>query len=139
MAYAGLSGVLWAAFSITADMSFPGPWAAVPVLLTGLVIAAGCGGSQWLLAPLTNPVARYLGDISCSLYLWHFPVIILLAALMPGHGRMYSMIASAAILGLSAASYRLVEDLIRSSRWSTARSAVVSPSPRSLSWQRPSA
>lgn len=117
MAYAGLAGISWAAFNITVDMSFPGPWAAVPVLSTGMVIAAGCGGSQRLLAPLTNPATRYLGDISYSLYLWHFPVIILLAALMPGHGRMYSFIAGATVLGLSAASYRFIEDPIRTGLW----------------------
>lgn len=120
MAYAGLSGILWSAFYITTDLPFPGPWAAVPVLSTGLVVAAGCGGSQQFLTPLTNPVARYLGDISYSLYLWHFPVIILLAALMPARGQFYTVVAGAAVLGLSAASFRFVEDPIRTGRWTGA-------------------
>jgi peptidoglycan/LPS O-acetylase OafA/YrhL len=117
MAYIGLAGIFWSVFSITPEMAFPGPWAAVPVLSTALVIAAGCGGEQRLLSPLTNPVMRYVGDISYSLYLWHFPVIIVLAALMPERGQLYFLISGLAITVLAVASYKFIEDPIRAGRW----------------------
>lgn len=102
---------------MTPDLTFPGPWAAVPVLATTAVIAAGTGGEQRLLAPLTNRASRYLGDISYSLYLWHFPVIILLGALRPVNGVVDYAGALALTLALSAWSYRLVEEPARHSQW----------------------
>lgn len=80
MGHAGLAGILTSVFLITSDAPFPAPWAALPVLATAAVIIAGTGDESqapWL---LTNTVAGYLGNISYSLYLWHFPAIILCAA-----------------------------------------------------------
>ena len=52
---------------------FPVPWAALPAVGTALLIAYGAGAvSERLLAwaPL-----RWIGAISYSLYLWHWPII----------------------------------------------------------------
>lgn len=117
MAYLGLAGIVFGAFAMTPELTFPGPWAAVPVLATMAVIAAGTGGEQRLLAPLTNRASRYLGDISYSLYLWHFPVIILLEALRPSSGIEDYAVAAALTLALSAWSYRFVEEPVRHSQW----------------------
>ncbi|MGO4186348.1 acyltransferase family protein [Pseudarthrobacter sp. TAF60_1] len=117
LAWVGLGGILAGSFIITTQSPFPGPWAALPVVATMLVIAAGTGGSHVGLAPITNPVARYLGDISYSLYLWHFPVIILLGTLVPLAGPMEYLMFFAIILGLSALSYYYLEEPIRHSNW----------------------
>ncbi|WHP58415.1 acyltransferase family protein [Arthrobacter sp. KFRI-F3372] len=117
LGYAGLSGIAWSIVFVTPEMPFPSPWAAVPVLATALVIAAGTGGGQPFLYPLTNRVSGYLGDISYSLYLWHFPVISILAALIPTDD---VVVCAAMILGmfaLSIASYHFIEDPIRRSSW----------------------
>jgi hypothetical protein len=57
---------------------WPGAAALVPTLGTALVIWAGTGGTA---GPITrildNPVARYIGDVSFSFYLWHWPVLVL--------------------------------------------------------------
>ena len=62
---------------------FPVPGAALPVLAAALVIVAGIGVPTrgWDIV-LTNPVSRYVGRISYSLYLIHWPVIVLVGSLM---------------------------------------------------------
>jgi len=117
MAYAGLATILAGAFLITPASAFPGPWAAVPVIGTALVIAAGSGGEQTHLAPLTNRVSQYLGDISYSLYLWHFPAIILIGSLLPLESPTDYLTVLAAVLVMSSLSYYFLEDPIRHSMW----------------------
>jgi hypothetical protein len=106
----GLIGVLVSAFVVSPASGFPAPWAALPVLSAAVVIAAGIPGpiGGWELA-LTNPASRYLGRISYSLYLWHWPVIVVAAALIPDAPAYRYPIAVLAMLGLSIASYHLVE------------------------------
>ena len=58
---------------------FPGPWALVPVLGTAIVIVSGPDMPRWSPARLAHwrPV-KYIGDLSYSLYLWHWPIIVVL-------------------------------------------------------------
>jgi peptidoglycan/LPS O-acetylase OafA/YrhL len=129
LAYLGLTGIVFGAFAMTPELTFPGPWAAVPVLATMAVISAGTGGEQRLLAPLTNRASRYLGDISYSLYLWHFPVIILLDAVRPSSGVVDYAVALALTLALSAWSYRFVEEPVRHSQWLEPKAAKATKAP----------
>lgn len=117
LAYLGLAGIAASLFVIDPTSAFPGPWAALPVLATGVVIAAGCGGSQKYLAPLTNRPARYVGDISYSLYLWHFPLIIIATELFQDKSMILNVILLAAVFILSSLSYHLLEDPVRRSSW----------------------
>jgi hypothetical protein len=96
---------------------FQAPAAALPVLATGLVIAAGTGvRQQRLLFPLTNPVAGYVGDISFSLYLWHFPVVVLGRAVV-GDGVVTGLVLVGVATVASVYTYHLVEDPVRRSSW----------------------
>ena len=117
LGYLGLAGIAWSLWFVTSEVSFPGPWAAVPVVATAAVIAAGTGGDQPYLYPLTNRVSCYIGDISYSLYLWHFPVIILLGALIPQEDVVTWTLMVLGMVALSVASYHFVEDPIRKSSW----------------------
>ncbi len=108
---AGLVAVVAAAVSVGAATDPGNAWR-IPLAVLGTValVAAGTGGSARgtgrLLAarPLT-----WLGDRSYSLYLWHWPVLVLGAP----HG-------TAALLGVAAAlslvSYQLVEQPLRRGR-----------------------
>ncbi|ANS26418.1 putative acyltransferase [Rhodococcus opacus] len=117
LAWAGLVAIAVGAFAITeTGGGFPAPWAAVPVLGAAAIIASGVSGEHRGLGVLTNRVSTYVGDISYSLYLWHWPVIILLTSLMD-RSSYYFATALFLMFGLSIAAYHLFENPIRASKW----------------------
>ena len=118
--WAGIAGIVASLFTISPASSFPGPWAILPVISAGLVIASGVGGVSGLLAPLTNALMRYLGDISYSLYLWHFPIIIFVALFFRGEGPVQQGLTLVLTVLLAVLSYHVVETPIRKSGWLTA-------------------
>lgn len=122
IAWVGLAAMTASLFVIGPESPFPGPAAVLPVLGTALVIAAGSGAAEHRgLAVLTNPVSRYLGDISYSMYLWHWPIIIFGGMLLGDLGFVDDAILIVAIVLSSVYSYHLVEDPIRRSGWLESR------------------
>lgn len=117
LGWAGVAGIFWSVFTISSDMPFPGPGAALPVLATALVIAAGTGGEQRGLWPLTNGISGYVGDISYSLYLWHFPVIIFLGPFFQEGTLLFNAAAVCVMLVLSVVSFHFIEEPVRKSSW----------------------
>ncbi|RUL93144.1 acyltransferase [Verrucosispora sp. FIM060022] len=112
----GLAGLVVSVLAITAESPFPVPGALLAVISTGLVIAGGVGG-QRLMFPLTNRVVRYVGDISYSLYLWHFPLLILIGAVIPAGPTAVAVLTLGGTVLLSVLSYHFVEDPVRRSAW----------------------
>lgn len=115
LGWVGLAGIV-AAFAVIepAEGGFPVPWAALPVAATALVLAGGVGGDprHRHLFPLTNPVSVFVGDMSYSLYLWHFPVIVLASIVMAGRdGALWLTLTAIAVLSL--ATYLIVEQPLR--------------------------
>jgi peptidoglycan/LPS O-acetylase OafA/YrhL len=118
IAWLGLALIVASLVLISRDSPFPAPWGLLPVAGAALVIAAGIGQSeQQLLFPLTNPVSRYVGKISYSLYLWHFPVVILLATVLATDSPLYLPLAALLMVALSVFSFHYVENPIRHSLW----------------------
>ena len=117
VASVGLLGVLCSLFVVPSSSGFPAPWALLPTLSTAAVLGAGAGLSARSLLPLTNPVSQYLGEISYSLYLWHFPVVVLIVTVVPQYSVAYWLAGLALIFGLSAASFHLLEDPARRGTW----------------------
>ncbi|MCB9409846.1 MAG: acyltransferase [Mycolicibacterium sp.] len=116
MAYTGLAGVLGSLFVIDSTVQFPAPWAAFPVLATALVVASFHGAKVCGMFPLTNPVSRYFGDTSYTLYLWHWPIIVILTAAIP-RGPLFYGFALTLVMGFTAVTYRFYENPIRKSDW----------------------
>jgi peptidoglycan/LPS O-acetylase OafA/YrhL len=131
LAWVGLAAIIAAFVLLTPDLPFPGPWAALPVLGTALVIIAGTNGPTRYLVPLTNPVSGYLGDISYSLYLWHFPVLTFLTLLMPDQTLLRTGVILATIAAVSVVAYHLIEQPLHRSPWLRGRPAAE----RRLAWQ----
>ena len=77
MCWAGLLLIVWPALSWTSSTPFPGWRAILPCFGTALLVHAGRESSlaNWL---LTRPVMTWLGMLSYSLYLWHWPVFSLM-------------------------------------------------------------
>jgi peptidoglycan/LPS O-acetylase OafA/YrhL len=117
VAAAGLLGVLVSPFVVPASGGFPAPWALLPTVSTAAVLAAGSGLSGRSLLPLTNPVSQYVGKISYSVYLWHFPVVVLIVTVVPQYSVAYWLVGLALIFGLAAASFHLLEDPARRGTW----------------------
>ncbi|MEP6649143.1 MAG: acyltransferase [Lapillicoccus sp.] len=104
---AGLAVVV-ASFVVLGELTPPYP-AAVPATLgTVAVLVAGIGRPVASAVLLTNPVSRYLGDISYGLYLWHFPLVVLLPALVPASPAERVLVVLLT-LALAATSYHLLE------------------------------
>ena len=115
LAWAGLTGITAAALLLDERTPFPGSAAALPVAGTLLVLV---GASAHPL--LVHPVATRLGGLSYSLYLWHWPVGVIAAALLgPGPVRTVTVLVLSFALAL--ASSALVEEPVRRSRWLSRR------------------
>lgn len=72
---AGIATLLVTAYIYTSQTPFPGIAALIPCLASAACIY---GGQSFLKGnPLRVPAVVYLGKISYSVYLWHWPIIVL--------------------------------------------------------------
>ncbi|MCR6706304.1 MAG: acyltransferase [Cellulomonas sp.] len=123
----GLALIGYAAFALSGATPFPGVAAALPVGGTVLVLAAGIAGPG--VRPLGARVLQPVGATSYSLYLWHWPAVVLATGLAGGPPPTSALVLAVALSVLPAvASYVLVEKPLHTSarlRASVGRSAVV--------------
>ena len=83
-------------------------WYSINAFFAGMVVmGAAMGGriARWIFG---NPVAIFLGTISYSLYLWHYPIVEWLRPLNLGYATFFA-VAIPLCIGVSALSYALVE------------------------------
>ena len=119
LGWGGLALVALGGVVITEATPFPG-WAAIlPVAGTAMAVAAGTRAA----APLHARVLgwgpfRYVGRISYSLYLWHWPVLVLVPIALGGPLPLAGRIALVLLVAvpLAALSQRFVEDPLRRGR-----------------------
>ncbi|MCC3275864.1 acyltransferase [Arthrobacter sp. zg-Y20] len=77
LAIAGFGLILASALTFGGETPFPGWAALVPVLGSALVILAGNGQRRLVHDRVTAlPPVQFVGKISYSLYLWHWPLIV---------------------------------------------------------------
>jgi len=131
MAVTGLVMVVYACLVDNSGTQFPGYAALVPVLGAALLILAGAGGRPTIAGRVVSiPPLRALGDWSYSLYLWHYPLLVL-PMLKVGHqlslGWRLQLMAIA--VTASALSYEFIENPVRRARlWRAAwRSVALYP------------
>ncbi|ADU49150.1 acyltransferase 3 [Intrasporangium calvum DSM 43043] len=115
---AGMSGVagigLLAAsvWLIGAATPFPGVWTLLPVIGTGLLLVAGTRGANGVSRLLARGPLVKIGDWSYSLYLWHWPFIVLAKVAWPTIPAAVPLAAIASFVP-AYVSYRWVEQPIR--------------------------
>ncbi|MCH7231402.1 acyltransferase [Glycomyces sp. L485] len=111
----GLGAVIVSALLYDNETAFPGYTALLPVLGTMLVIVAGT-------SQLSNPVSsllgtkpfQFVGKISYSLYLWHWPVLILFPlALGVESSLLLNVVLLAGTFAIAQLSYEYIEEPVR--------------------------
>lgn len=114
----GGAGLIVSGLCITSHVSWPGYAALLPVMSTSALIVAGqldpgtCIGRVLEWRPLT-----WLGDLSYSWYLWHWPFIVFATALKPT--AVAPVVAATASLAVAWLSYERLEQPLR--RWRPAK------------------
>ena len=107
----GVMLIIWSSFALSSLSSFPGYLALMPTLGTVLLI---------LFNQQIKPINRFfssqrlvfVGDISYSLYLWHWPFIVFARAIWPGTS-FAPLIAATLSVFPAVASYKFIEERFR--------------------------
>jgi peptidoglycan/LPS O-acetylase OafA/YrhL len=123
----GVVGLIWFAVTVAqlretglGGFGYPSFLSAAPTLGTIALLLAGTGRPGRGARALSLGPLRHLGDISYSLYLWHWPVQIV-AAWLIATGPVVNGLLVAVSYALAVVSYRLVEDPLRRSSWLASR------------------
>ena len=128
LGWLGLGMIAWAAVTFDSSTPFPGTAALLPTLGAVLVIAAATDGVRGSPQSLLGwrPSQR-LGDISYSVYLWHWPVVVIAPFALGGPLHwVQKLVLIAAVLVAATLTKTFVEDPARRSR------LLVTSTPRSF-------
>jgi len=78
--WAGMAAIVFAAVDLGAATAYPGTLVAVPVVGAALIVAGGVRAPRLgVELVLKAPPFSIMGKLSYSLYLWHWPILILVA------------------------------------------------------------
>jgi peptidoglycan/LPS O-acetylase OafA/YrhL len=127
LGWGGIAVLVFVIFQFDGQTPFPGYMAVLPTLGAAAVIAASNADRWWYpTRVLAIRPAQFVGDISYSLYLWHWPLIII-APSVPFWGlTIYHRVALLALCFVLAwLTKRFVEDPVRGWKVLTSRPARV--------------
>ena len=105
----GLLAIILPILLFSPTTEWPGYLAAVPTTGCALIILANRKQSFWS----SNPVSHILGKLSYSLYLWHWPVLVVLKYFLVRSDLVTSIAGIATSLVLGAISFRFAETAMR--------------------------
>jgi peptidoglycan/LPS O-acetylase OafA/YrhL len=124
----GLITLLCCTYFLSSEFLWPSFWTLIPVIATAMVISAKNSSlSDWL---LDNWFIQRTGDMSYSLYLWHWPLIVFIKQFASDFGReMHStelMLTLLITYGCAYLSWRFIERPIRLNKriWTARRLTV---------------
>jgi len=113
----GVGAICWSTFMFSPVSKFPGFIALLPVAGTALLILFG-RQSKVCNDLLSSKQLVYIGDISYSLYLWHWPMIVFARIIWPGTSFAPYIAATLSVFP-AVASYKLIEERFRE-KWAVA-------------------
>lgn len=127
---AGAVGLLMVAYSLallSEAGGFPGFSSIIPAVGTALMIASGINQGSVLARALTNPLFRYIGLRSFSLYLWHWPVLAFYRYAYGEPSLVGGLACALIMLAFTELSFRLVETPFRpqTPRWLLTKAAPI--------------
>ncbi len=128
MSWIGVAAIIATGFLFTSTTPFPSYEVALPVLATVLAVGGGTiaqgGGAEIL---LKQRPFQWFGKLSYSIYLWHWPVLIVVAGWA---GRDLTLTENLGLcvvaVALSAATFVILEHPVRDSSFLKARPALAS-------------
>ena len=124
LSWSGLAAIVVASLTLTSASVYPGALVAVPVLGAGLVIGAGAAQPLWGAERLLRlRPFLWLGLISYSLYLWHWPILVIAAQSRGGTTLPVweNVVLLLVATGIAVLTYRLLENPVRHWRFLTSR------------------
>lgn len=115
LSWTGLAALLEAAHSFyRVKLAFPGYFALVPVAGTLAMLLEGALGTPSILQRiLAGPPLQWLGRLSYSWYLWHWPFLIYANAFVPGLNWRGRLLVASGALVMAQLTYWLLENPIR--------------------------
>ena len=118
MGWMGLAMIVGTYLKVSEQAPFPGYIALVPAMGTVMVLLSGAHESVYgPKAILAIRPAQWVGKLSYSLYLWHWPVIVYATMLVPQLTSVQRVLLLVLTLALSLFSYHFVENPIRRNAW----------------------
>ena len=129
LAMLGLSLIFFSIVVFDDQTAFPGAYAALPVFGTAILIYTGRAGTTLINRALAVRPVVFIGLISYSLYLWHWPVIVFSAYLkgmeLDQTEKMFLLLI---IFTVSVLSWRFVETPFRKKKLLPTRKAIFAAS-----------
>jgi len=116
LAWGGLALVLYSARAYNAAMTWPGYHALLPTVGAGLFIAGGvAAGNRGPVALIGNRFMLFIGYLTYSLYLWHWPLLIVAREHFGGISVPVGLLIVASSIVPAWLTFHLVENPLRSS------------------------
>ena len=110
-----IAGLIFAAWWLDSWQPFPG-WFALPVVLASAILMLNSDQKTWFTKLLSSRPLVYLGDISYSLYLLHWPFLVIAKQKFGDEDRIV-LIAVLLSIFSSIAVYQFVENPFRRKSW----------------------
>lgn len=104
-----LAGLFLSVILIGEQSVWPNFWALIPVLMTAILIWLNSDFKLFKFRPIS-----FLGNVSYSLYLWHWPVVVFILSLYHKLTPLNTLIGIIVSLALAYISFKFVESPVRS-------------------------